>query len=30
MSKALENNARRADSYAADIFINISLLELFE
>jgi hypothetical protein len=30
MSKALENNARRADSYATDSFVNVRLLELFE
>jgi hypothetical protein len=30
MRKDVENNARRADSCATDIFVNVSLLELFE
>jgi hypothetical protein len=30
MSKPVEDNARRADSYAMDLFVNVRLLELFE
>lgn len=29
MSKVIENNTRRADSYATDSFVNVRLLELF-